>query len=189
MNFEQRHLPDYCFKQRDMEDITGIIIHYFSGRYAFPDEPFNEDKCYDLFLDLNSTGQNRGRVLEKDSSSRMWASAHYMITREGKVVELVESSKIAWHAGRSELNGRTGCNDFTIGIEMIATHDSGYTDEQYYALAELSATLITKYPTIIKENITGHEHVGIPAGRKKDPGPLFDWSRYNQMIEGVFPPA
>jgi N-acetylmuramoyl-L-alanine amidase len=46
------------------------------------------------------------------------ASAHLVIGRDAKITQLVPFDKIAWHAGRSFWEGRTGLNRYSIGIEL-----------------------------------------------------------------------
>ncbi|WP_199610095.1 N-acetylmuramoyl-L-alanine amidase [Flocculibacter collagenilyticus] len=105
-------------------------------------------------------------------------SAHYLIARDGNTFELVAPNMRAWHAGASEhpIDGRTRLNDFSIGIELIATEDSGYTDEQYDAVSQLSHLLAQQFPI---SSIVGHVHIA--PDRKSDPW-QFDWSRFNQQL-------
>lgn len=180
MSIVKKHLPDYCYSESMMDSIEGIVIHYFSGRYQFPDDPFNPELCFELFKDLNRPEHQRENFKMSDYSDRMYASAHYMIDRDGTVYELVPLPYRAWHAGPSEWNGKTSCNDWMIGIELIATHNSGYTDAQYLALDGLTEQLRSRYG-ISWDNITGHEDVA--PGRKSDPGPNFDWNRYRTLGE------
>ena len=175
----QKYLPSYCYSTSMMQSINGIVIHYFSGKYQFPDDPFDTDNCYKLFKDLNRPASKREHFKMNDVPKRMYASAHFMIARDGTVLNLVPLPHKAWHAGKSEWQGKKYCNNWMVGIEMVATHDSGYTDAQYEALIELTEELIEKYD-ISWDNITGHENVA--PGRKKDPGPNFDWDRYRAMV-------
>jgi N-acetyl-anhydromuramyl-L-alanine amidase AmpD len=46
-------------------------------------------------------------------------SAHVVIARDGTITQLVPFNKVAWHAGVSKWNGKSGCNSFTIGIEIV----------------------------------------------------------------------
>ncbi|MFQ5650607.1 MAG: P-loop NTPase fold protein [bacterium] len=46
------------------------------------------------------------------------ASAHLVIARDGGVTQLLPFNVVAWHAGRSAYEGRTGFNNFAIGIEL-----------------------------------------------------------------------
>ena len=174
----EKYLPSYCYSTSMMQSINGIVIHYFSGKYQFPDDPLNANKCYNLFKDLNRPARKREHYKMIDVTKRMYASAHFMIARDGTIMDLVPLPHKAWHAGKSEWQDKKYCNNWMVGIEMVATHDSGYTDEQYDALVELTVELIAKYD-IPWDNITGHENVA--PGRKKDPGPNFDWDRYRNL--------
>ncbi len=100
--------------------------------------------------------------------------AHYIIDRKGVVHRLVEEENIAYHAGASKMpDGRKNVNDFSIGIEMIATEESGYTDKQYTAVNALIADI--KHRHKIK-SIVGHGDIA--PSRKTDPW-KFDWKKLN----------
>jgi N-acetylmuramoyl-L-alanine amidase len=47
------------------------------------------------------------------------ASAHVVIERDGSVTQLVAFDRVAWHAGQSSWRGRSGCNAFSVGIEIV----------------------------------------------------------------------
>lgn len=102
-------------------------------------------------------------------------SAHVMIRREGLVTQYVPFGARAWHAGVSEYRGRSGCNDFSIGIELEGVDDIPYTDAQYEALIRVIRALLGGYPALSAEHITGHSDIA--PGRKTDPGAVFDWGR------------
>jgi AmpD protein len=173
-----QNLPSYCYSKSKMNSVEGIVIHYFSGKYQFPAAPFDSENCIKLFKDLNRPATQREWFKMKDVQKRMYASAHFMIARDGTVYDLVPVPHRAWHAGKSSWNGKSNCNNWMIGIEMIATGSSGYTDEQYDALIELTEELVSEH-NIDWGNIAGHEDIA--PGRKRDPGPNFDWDRYRNM--------
>lgn len=100
-------------------------------------------------------------------------SAHFFIRRDGQVVQFVSTDKRAWHAGVSRFEDRERCNDFSLGIELEGTDNLPYTDAQYASLAKLTRLLRTRYPL---RAVRGHEHIA--PGRKSDPGPAFNWSRF-----------
>lgn len=102
-------------------------------------------------------------------------SAHFLIERNGAIVQYVGCDKRAWHAGLSSWQGRDNCNDFSIGIELEGADNIAYDDHQYAQLVQLIASLLAHYPRLSVTAITGHEHIA--PGRKTDPGPAFDWSR------------
>ena len=103
-------------------------------------------------------------------------SAHFLIRRDGALVQFVPCRMRAWHAGESSWRGRPRCNDYSIGIELEGSDDVPYTGPQYRALAGLLRALQRRYPI---GAIAGHGDVA--PGRKTDPGPAFDWPR----IEGL----
>lgn len=106
-------------------------------------------------------------------------SAHCLIRRDGEIVQYVPFGQRAWHAGVSCWQGREGCNDFSIGIELEGTDTLPYTDVQYQQLVAITRLLMQHYP-LQAANITGHSNIA-PV-RKTDPGPSFDWARYHQAL-------
>ncbi len=110
-------------------------------------------------------------------------SSHLLIRRSGELVQYVDLYKRAWHAGASHFEGRTGCNDFSIGIELEGTDQIPYTDRQYAVLAETAHQLMRYFPKIGTDRIVGHCHIA--PGRKTDPGPAFDWQRFFTLLAAV----
>jgi len=108
-------------------------------------------------------------------------SAHVVIGRDGGLTQYVPFTARAWHAGQSSHCGRTGCNDFSIGIELEGSDEIPYTDEQYQSLAALVGALRRTYPTLQDAELVGHSDVA--PGRKTDPGPSFDWKRLHSQLE------
>jgi len=100
-------------------------------------------------------------------------SAHFLIRRNGEIVQFVPCSKRAWHAGASLWQGRSGCNDFSIGVELEGSDHIPFSDRQYAALVRLTRLLQRTYPI---HALAGH--ADIAPKRKTDPGPCFDWPRY-----------
>lgn len=98
-------------------------------------------------------------------------SAHFYVRRGGAVLQLVDVGRRAWHAGRSQWQGRDNCNDWSVGIELEGLEGQWFESAQYTALARLLQALQQPCPQIAQ--VVGHEHVA--PGRKADPGPGFDW--------------
>jgi N-acetylmuramoyl-L-alanine amidase len=46
------------------------------------------------------------------------AAAHLVIGRDGSITQLAAFNRVAWHAGQSQWAGRSGLNNFSIGIEL-----------------------------------------------------------------------
>jgi len=107
-------------------------------------------------------------------------TAHYLIDRRGTVHELVPPDLRAFHSGKSKMprteDGREGVSQFSIGIELIADHNSGYTEPQLSALIALTRSLIQSYPLI---NFYGHSDIA--PERKTDPWG-FDWQSFLSAI-------
>jgi AmpD protein len=104
-------------------------------------------------------------------------SAHFLIRRRGTLVQFVAADQRAWHAGVSVFQGRQACNDFSIGVELEGTGTRPYTQAQYRVLATLTRALIGRWPL---QFVAGHSDIA--PGRKVDPGPSFDWNRYQTLI-------
>jgi len=100
-------------------------------------------------------------------------SAHFLVRRNGEIIQFVPCDKRAWHAGISLWQGRSCCNDFSIGVELEGSDQTPFSDRQYAALAGLTRRLQRAYPL---HAIVGH--ADIAPERKTDPGPCFDWPRY-----------
>ena len=105
-------------------------------------------------------------------------SAHFLLRRDGELIQFVPCDRRAWHAGESNWRGRNRCNDFSIGIELEGCDDQPFESVQYERLAELTRILKAKYPIV---DIVGHSDIA--PGRKTDPGPRFDWARYRALLK------
>jgi AmpD protein len=104
-------------------------------------------------------------------------SAHFLLRRDGSVLQFVPTVLRAWHAGVSSFEGRERCNDFSIGIEVEGSDDVAFSPAQYPALAALTLALAARHPL---STVLGHEHIA--PGRKTDPGPFFDWQHYAGLV-------
>jgi len=106
-------------------------------------------------------------------------SAHFLVCRDGEIIQFVPVTKRAWHAGESLCLGRTRVNDFSIGIELEGCDDASFADVQYEKLCELTRALLEVYPGLHHSRWFGHSDIA--PGRKSDPGPCFDWVRYREL--------
>ncbi len=107
-------------------------------------------------------------------------SAHFLVRRDGELIQFVPAHKRAWHAGQSLFNNRSNVNDFSIGIELEGIDDCPFEDAQYDTLVQLTDTLMLAYPEIKKPNVVAHSDIA--PGRKTDPGDHFDWERYLRQL-------
>ena len=139
-----------------------IVIHNIS----LPPGRYGGEHVARLFT--NSLDHNADAFFAQIAGARV--SAHLLIERSGTITQFVSFRHRAWHAGESTFNGRHGCNDFSIGIEVEGTDFEPFTDSQYRALNRIVAALLAAYPI---DALAGHSDIA--RGRKTDPGPYFDW--------------
>jgi AmpD protein len=99
-------------------------------------------------------------------------SAHFLIRRDGALIQFVPLARRAWHAGVSRWRGRERCNDFSVGIELEGIDDGEFEAPQYGVLCSLLRTLQAELPL---RGVAAHSDVA--PGRKTDPGTRFDWQR------------
>lgn len=111
---------------------------------------------------------------------KMRVSAHCLIRRTGQIIQFVSFLDRAWHAGQSSFAGVTRCNDYSIGIELEGTDFDAYTEQQYQSLSDVTASLLVQFPHITPNRITGHQYIA-PL-RKTDPGLVFDWRYFKQLV-------
>jgi len=99
-------------------------------------------------------------------------SAHFLVRRDGSLIQFVSCLDRAWHAGASNWQGRERCNDFSVGIELEGSDFEIFEAAQYRTLNNLIAAISKAYPI---QAIAGHSDIA--PGRKTDPGPYFDWKK------------
>lgn len=146
-----------------------LVIHSIS----LPPNEYGGDAIRRFFT--NTLDHSEHPYFEQLKDVRV--SAHFLIRRDGGIVQFVPVGRRAWHAGASAWRGRSRCNDFSIGIEMEGSDFEPFTDRQYAALVRLTRRLERRYPI---RDIVGHSDIA--PDRKTDPGPHFDWQRYlNQL--------
>ena len=107
-------------------------------------------------------------------------SSHFLIRRDGELVQFVPTCRRAWHAGQSHWQGRERCNDFSIGVELEGCDSLPFEGVQYAVLAGLLVELCARFPV---EGVVGHSDIA--PGRKTDPGPYFSWGRLRQHLRDL----
>lgn len=174
MNILKQHLPAHCYSRHEMQSVDGLVYHFISAKNVTPYNPFNIDTILRIF-------------------SQYKLSAKYLIDRDGTIYELVPGLHRAYHAGKSRMNGRDYCNNFTIGIEFVGGTDYPYTDEQIISGVQLTAQLMTEHEFTL-EWVQGHSdvrdawneaHPDDKAAVKDDPGEHFPWGKVKDMLDGV----
>lgn len=138
---------------RAIAPVEGLVYHYTAGAF-------------------------RGAVAWLQDP-RAGASAHFVVSKGGRVVQLAPLADRTWHAGVSKFRGLGNVNGRTVGIELenLGAPDP-YPEPQLVALERLTAELVRLFPILAREphiRLVGHSDVA--PGRKIDPGPLFPWAR------------
>ncbi|WP_295753264.1 1,6-anhydro-N-acetylmuramyl-L-alanine amidase AmpD [Undibacterium sp.] len=151
-------------------DISLIVLHNIS----LPAGQFGGGYIQDLFLNrLNCDLHPSFNDLRE-----LKVSAHFLILRDGSLLQCVSTLARAWHAGVSAFEGRSGCNDFSIGIELEGSDDIAFEAQQYQTLAALCRALLQRFAI---QHIVGHNEIA--PGRKTDPGPCFDWQHLQTLLQ------
>jgi N-acetylmuramoyl-L-alanine amidase len=159
---------DHFDERKNGVPATFLIIHYTETR------SFEEAEDYLVGRRKHPGG---GRV-----------SVHYMIDTDGSVVQYIDESKRAWHAGLSFWNGKDDLNSHSIGIELVhpghAYGNRPFPAAQMEALSKLAKEILARNP-IPAEHVLAHSDIA--PTRKRDPGELFDWKALAAEGIGVWP--
>jgi N-acetylmuramoyl-L-alanine amidase len=140
---------NYTNANRGAREIDVIVVHVAQGSYSGTISWFKK--------------------------SRSNVSAHYVVSREGKVAQCVRNEDIAWHAGDWPYNRRS------IGIEHAGYADEPKTARQYRSSARLSAYLSRRFGVPVdRRHIIGHREV--PGINRSCPG-RFDFGKYLRLIK------
>ncbi len=150
------------------ESISLIVVHAIS----LPPSQFGSDDIVRLFT--NSLDPDAHPYFAQISAVRV--SAHFLIRRDGELIQFVSCDQRAWHAGVSCWQKRERCNDFSIGIELEGCDEQPFEDAQYERLIALIDALRSSYPI---SAVVGHSDIA--PGRKSDPGPCFEWQRLTPL--------
>lgn len=153
-----------CDARPPGEVVRLIVVHAIS----LPPGQFGGDAIERLFANRLDPAQHPS-YRELDG---VRVSAHFLVRRDGTVLQFVSTAMRAWHAGVSCWRGNERCNDFSLGIELEGDDMHAFADPQYESLSQLLHILRQGFPV---EEVVGH--ADIAAGRKTDPGPFFDWRR------------
>ena len=154
----------HCDERPPGERVCLLVLHAIS----LPPGEFGGDSVERLFTGrLDAAAHPYFRAL---AGTRV--SAHFLVRRDGEVLQFVPVTQRAWHAGVSSWRGRPRCNDFSVGVELEGTDDTAFTDPQYRSLSRVARALCREFPVAA---IAGHSDIA--PGRKCDPGTGFDWPR------------
>ena len=157
-----------------------------------PSPNFDDRTLPISLLILHYTGMATGEAaLERMRDADAKVSAHYMVEEDGRIFQLVDEEKRAWHAGVSEWQGETNINSNSIGIEIVnGGHDHpnadgslpSFPDVQINAVIALSKDIMKRHGDL---TVLGHSDIA-PA-RKIDPGENFPWQGLAAAGLGYWP--
>lgn len=156
-NYDAR--PENC-------SVNMIVIHNIS----LPPNEYGDAGIVQLFT--NQLNPNEHPYYAEIYTRKV--SSHFLIRRDGELIQFVSCLQRAWHAGVSSWQGRERCNDFSVGIELEGSDFEAFKPAQYRTLKSLLKCLQKTYPI---EHIVGHSDIA--PGRKTDPGPYFNWNKIN----------
>ena len=145
----------------------------YSPNFNLPKRSKNRIK----FIIIHYTGMKKESAsIKRLQDPKSKVSSHYLIKRNGKIINLVPDLYEAWHSGVSSWKNFKSLNKNSIGIEITNPgHQHGYkrfSKKQIFSLQKLLKILVKKYK-IKKKYILGHSDIS--PGRKKDPGEKFPW--------------
>jgi AmpD protein len=158
-----------CDERPAGETVCLLVVH----NICLPPNEFAGEAVFDLFVNRLDTDAHPFYA----ALAGVRVSSHFYIRRDGELIQFVPCALRAWHAGASRWQGRERCNDFSIGIELEGSDFVPFRDAQYAQLARLTRELRARYPI---EDIVGHSDIA--PGRKTDPGPFFEWTRFRASI-------
>ena len=150
------------------------IIHLKSPNYITCKKRRNIQSIVIHYTGMRSLQSAVDRLISK----KYEVSSHYLVSRTGKIMQLVKDNNIAWHAGISNWFNFKNLNKNSIGIELENKgHQYGYQifpSKQIIQLIKILKILKRKFK-IKNVNITGHSDVA--PNRKIDPGEKFPWKK------------
>jgi AmpD protein len=152
------------FDARPEKEVSLVVIHNIS----LPPSQYGGNGIIELFTNQLNPDEHpyyAGIYTQK-------VSAHFLIRRDGTLIQFVSCRNRAWHAGKSSWQSRERCNDFSVGIELEGSDYEAFDEAQYQTLNKLVACLNSSYPI---QAIVGHSDIA--PDRKTDPGPYFDWQK------------
>ena len=160
----------HCDERPEGEKVSLLVIHNIS----LPPGEYGGDWIDDLFMGCLDPAAHPYFA----DIAGLKVSAHYLIRRDGTLIQYVAPEKRAWHAGVSSWNGRERCNDFSIGVELEGSDDVPFAEPQYETLVALAKNLFERFGPL---DIAGHSDIA--PDRKTDPGPWFDWERFRAALQ------
>ena len=171
-----------------------------------------KDSLPDTIIMHYTAGSSMASSVNWLKNPKAKASAHLVIGKSGKIVQLAPFNRITWHAGRSKWNKRRGLNNYSIGIELdnagalekrgdgyythfgepvanervvLARHKHEQEENPWEAYTEAQLAVVTEICMALTEHYNIVELLGhddISPRRKRDPGPAFPLEQLREKV-------
>ena len=136
------------------------------------------------FIIIHHTAQDSlQQTVKTFTKAATQVSAHYVISDNGKVVQMLNDYLRAWHAGNGSWGRNTDINSASIGIELDNNGSEAFSESQISSLIALLTKLKKDY-NVPAQNIIGHSDIA--PTRKKDPSALFPWKILAEKGFGIW---
>lgn len=136
--------------------------------------PNFDERRPNLVIIHHTSSDEVGHALRTLTSPERKVSSHYLISRDGEILQLVDERARAWHAGKSWWGGITDINSVSLGIELDNNGSEPFADAQIDSLLGVLEAIRQRYPIPVA-NFIGHADVA--PTRKDDPSALFPWEK------------
>jgi AmpD protein len=156
-----------------------VVVHSIS----LPPGAYGGDAIERLFMNRLEWSEHP----EFEKIRGLQVSSHFLVRRDGELLQFVSCDDRAWHAGASSWKGRADCNNYSVGVELEGLEGTPFEPAQYHTLGVVIDALCRRYAI---GEVVGHEHVA--PGRKADPGAAFDWAGLSHRLRHralAFPPS
>jgi N-acetylmuramoyl-L-alanine amidase len=182
-NFDERKRP-----------IRFVVLHYTGmqsadGALRVLSDPLPQREAYLNEIPPNPLmvdGRPADPILVPAPMSKV--SSHYLAYEDGRMFQLVDEAKRAWHAGRGSWDGETDMNSCSIGIEIAnGGHDFGlpdFPDVQIKSVMALVKAIMERHG-LDRQHVIGHSDLA--PSRKPDPGEKFPWKRLAEAGLSIWP--
>lgn len=148
-----------CKSSETTSDSLAKLRHFKEVDYPTPNyEPDSVNEVLGVILHHTAepTAENALKIL---SSPMKKVGTHVVIDIDGTRYIMAKPTVVTYHAGYSLLNGREGCNYFTIGIEFQGnTLKEPLTEEQIESGIDYLTPIIETY-NIPLDNIVTHQMI------------------------------
>ena len=152
--------------ERDTSLIDNNLISNFIGTTNFNLRKPN-------FVIIHHTAQDSvQQTIKTFTLVRTQVSAHYVISDDGKIIQMLNDYLRAWHGGSGTWGKNSDINSTSIGIELDNNGVEPFSEPQIKSLVSLLTKLKKKY-NIPSQNFIGHSDIA--PTRKNDPSRLFPW--------------